>query len=296
VMSSATSSVDAMSRLIKVYVNRSRIRIMSLKERLSSITKGDSNVCDYLCSIRSIGDDLALIGHSVDDIYLVIVALNDLGLAYREFCASIHTRDTPLLFYQLFDKLVNYEIFLQREERQQSSFPVTANHVSHPSFSHGHHKRSMPSPSGVSPARGNLSSSHPRNSSSRAPLICQYCDRRDHTAKTCYKLHGYPSNHSRHQANMVNKEPLWLLDSGTSHHVTRDLANLTLAHDYTGNDKLVVANGKGLTITHSGSTSFPTFSSPLHLNNVLYVPDISQNLLSISQLCQSNFVSIEFFP
>jgi len=82
------------------------------------------------------------------------------------------------------------------------------------------------------------------------------------------------------------------LDSSVSHHVTGDLGNLTLAHDYTGNDKLVVVNGKGLTITHNGSTSLPTSSSPLHLNNVLYVPDISQHL---SQLCQSNFVSIDFF-
>ena len=154
----------------------------------------------------------------------------------------------------------------------------------------------MSSPGRVSLAQGNLSSSHPRNSSSRSPFICHYCDRPGHIDKTCYKLHGYPSNHSRRQANMVNKEPPWLLDSGASHQVTRDLANLTLAHDYTSNDKLVVANGKGLTITHSGSTSLPSSSSPLHLNNVLYVPDISQNLLFVSQLCQSNFVSIEFFP
>ena len=275
VMPSATSSANAMLRLTKIYANQSRTQIMSLKERLSSITKGDSNVCDYLCSICSIVDDLALIGHYVDDLDLVIMTLNGLGPAYLEFCESIYTRDTPLLFDKLFDKLVNYEIFLQREERQQSSFPVTANHVSHSSFSHGHYKRSMSSPSGVSPAWGNLSSSHPRNSSSSSSLICQHCDHHGHTAKTCYKLHGYPSHNSHRQANMVNKEPLWLLDSDASHHVTRDLANLILAHDYTGNDKLVVANSKRLTITHSGSTSLPTSSSPLHLNNVLYVPGIS---------------------
>jgi len=48
VMSSATSSADAMSRLTKVYANWSRTRIMSLKERLFSITKGDSNIYNYL--------------------------------------------------------------------------------------------------------------------------------------------------------------------------------------------------------------------------------------------------------
>jgi len=133
----------------------------------------------------------------------------------------------------------------------------------------------MSSPNRASPAQGNPSSSHPRNSSSKSPLIFQYCDRRGHNAKTCYKLHGYPFNHSRRQVNMVNKdsgsEPSWLWASGVSHHVIGDLANLTLAHDYTSNDKIVVANGKGLTITHNGSTSLPISSSPLYLNNFIYV-------------------------
>jgi len=87
---------------------------MSLKECLSSITKGETNVCDYLSSIRYVTDELTLIGHSVDDLDLVIVALNGLSPAYCEFCAAILTHDTPLLFFdELFDKLVDYEIFLQ---------------------------------------------------------------------------------------------------------------------------------------------------------------------------------------
>ena len=87
-----------------------------------------------------------------------------------------------------------------------------------------------------------------------------------------------------------------MLDTGASHHVTRDLANLSLANDYHGDDQLIVANGKSLPITHSGSTHINTPTSPLHLTNVLYVPTISQILISVSQLCQTNHVSIEFFP
>ena len=97
VMSSATSSADAMLRLTKVYGNRSRTRIISLKEHLSSIIEGDSNVCDYLRFIHFVADELTLIGHFVDDLDLVIVALNGIGPVYREFCAAIHTRDTLLL-------------------------------------------------------------------------------------------------------------------------------------------------------------------------------------------------------
>jgi len=69
-----------------------------------------------LHSIHSVADALALIEHSVDDLDLVIVALNGLGFACCVFCAAIRTRDTPLLFNELFDKLVDYEIFLQQEE------------------------------------------------------------------------------------------------------------------------------------------------------------------------------------
>nr|KYP45811.1 hypothetical protein KK1_032629 [Cajanus cajan] len=74
----------------------SHARIISLKERLSSITKGMSSVHDYLRNICSIVDELALIGHPVDDIDLVIAALNGLGPTFREFSASIRTRDSPL--------------------------------------------------------------------------------------------------------------------------------------------------------------------------------------------------------
>ncbi|WVZ24058.1 hypothetical protein V8G54_002602, partial [Vigna mungo] len=48
VMSSATSSADAWTTLMKAYANRSRNCIMSLKERLASITKCNSSISEYL--------------------------------------------------------------------------------------------------------------------------------------------------------------------------------------------------------------------------------------------------------
>lgn len=71
---------------------------MFLKEHLSSASKSTSSVGDYLRSIRIIADKLSLIGHFVDDLDLVITALNGLGPSFCEFTASIRTRDTLLLF------------------------------------------------------------------------------------------------------------------------------------------------------------------------------------------------------
>jgi len=70
---------------------------MSLKERLSTVKKGTSSVHEYLRSIRTIADELALINHPIDDMDLVIAALNGLGPSFREFTASIRTRDTPVM-------------------------------------------------------------------------------------------------------------------------------------------------------------------------------------------------------
>src|ERR1044072_6912556 len=114
-MSSADTSAQAWRKLQQAYSSRSRSRIMSLKERLTSISKGSSSVSDYLHSIRNIADELALIGHSIDDLDLVIHALIGLGPSFREFIASVRARDSPISFDALYDKLVDFEIFIQWE-------------------------------------------------------------------------------------------------------------------------------------------------------------------------------------
>ena len=68
-----------------------------------------------------------------------------------------------------------------------------------------------------------------------------------------------------------------------------------LTAPYHGKDHLFVGEGTTLRISHIGKTKLTTHSYTLHLNNVLHVPNMSQNLLSISQLCSSNPISVEFF-
>ena len=49
-------------------------------------------------------------------------------------------------------------------------------------------------------------------------------------------------------------------------------------------------------IAHTGSTSLKLPSKSFHLKNVLHVPNASKNLISISQFCDTNQCSLEFFP
>lgn len=58
----------------------------------------------------------------------------------------------------------------------------------------------------------------------------------------------------------------------------------------------MIGDGTGLPITHTGSVSLPSSRKSFKLDEVLCVPSIKKNLISVSQLCTSNKVSVEFFP
>ncbi|KAH9793888.1 hypothetical protein KPL71_004697 [Citrus sinensis] len=93
----------------------------------------------------------------------------------------------------------------------------------------------------------------------------------------------------------------WYLDSGATHHLTNDMANMHVSNEFRGNDKLIISDGKGLSITHVGNANFKVQSSKtqsastcIALKDILLVPSITKNLISVSKLTTDNDLSIEF--
>jgi hypothetical protein len=92
-------------------------------------------------------------------------------------------------------------------------------------------------------------------------------------------------------------DPNWYPDSGATHHVTSDLANLNVhADEYQGSEQIRVGNGTSLPIHHIGTTQFSTPTTTFRLNNVLHVPDISNNLLSVHKFTNDTNTFMEFHP
>jgi hypothetical protein len=85
------------------------------------------------------------------------------------------------------------------------------------------------------------------------------------------------------------------LDSRASHYITQDLDQLHLSQTYNGSDKLIVGDGSGLPISNLGKTVLYTPFHPLYLSNVSHLRNILQNILSVSSLCHSNPIGIDFF-
>ncbi|GJY44007.1 putative RNA-directed DNA polymerase [Tanacetum coccineum] len=77
-------------------------------------------------------------------------------------------------------------------------------------------------------------------------------------------------------------------------HVTPDLAAIDISEAYYGDDALHVGNGKGLPILHIGSSKVYSSQKTFSLKNILHVPEISHNLLSVQKFCHDNDVFSEF--
>ena len=86
------------------------------------------------------------------------------------------------------------------------------------------------------------------------------------------------------------------MDSRATHHVIGELTNISHHQSYEGPDDILLGDGSGLEITHTGSFKLPAHSKSFCLSNVLCVLSIRKNLISVSKLCKTNNASIEFFP
>lgn len=155
---------------------------------------------------------------------------------------------------------------------------------------------------------------------------CQICEKIGHTALKCY--FRYNSNYSGNQGQNNNGNPSanvaqanqdtnnsqrisnqneaatidhiqddsWYPDSGATNHITHNLDNLNLGcKEYKGNKSVSMGNGKKINISHIGN-AYITGKKQLYLHNLLRVPKITKNLISVSQFANDNSVYFEFFP
>ncbi|KAM2437268.1 hypothetical protein ACFX1W_014395 [Malus domestica] len=130
---------------------------------------------------------------------------------------------------------------------------------------------------------------------------CQICGNTSHEAIDCFdrmnpdisgkippaKLAAMCAHYTSNPSHSS-----WLIDSGATSHITNDIANLSSPSPYTGEDKVYIGDGKGLSINHIGSSLLHTPNTSFKLNNVLHVPQMKHNLLSAFQIFKDNSCSL----
>lgn len=271
--------------------------------------------------IRVCADHLAILGDPVkpeDLIERVLEGLqDDQDSKYQAVIDATNARDSLISFDELHEKLLTKEV----------SIRTTPNPTPLPASVHATNTRNFPQ---TTPNQyQGQSESYSRNHSHQKQPVnnfkqnnhtksggyqgkCQWCHAHGHSLYRCPIFQQRfptarptlpPTSNNQmtppqaHVATASNATPptSWLLDTGSTHHVTQDMSNLSLHHPYDGTEEIVIGNGAGVPITHIGSLTLPTTSSKLiHLSNILCAPTMTRNIISISQLCADNNLLIEF--
>lgn len=85
------------------------------------------------------------------------------------------------------------------------------------------------------------------------------------------------------------------MDSGATSHMASDDGILSTSHT-SHPFRVIVGDGSSMPISRSDNTLLSTPScSPFLLNNVLIVPSLVRNLLSVRKFTRGNSCSIEFY-
>ncbi|GMI72814.1 hypothetical protein HRI_000950700 [Hibiscus trionum] len=168
------------------------------------------------------------------------------------------------------------------------------------------------------------------NGGGRTRIQCQICGKLGHLAIRCYHRfdqsfdgsstvlvnncyvtddseesagdEGFVQDGSLQNSAAVTSDELgygdaaWYPDSGATTHLTPDAGMVSNSSIYHGTGKVSVANGMTVPISKIGEASLNSRTRPLFLNNLLHVPTIKKNLMSVSQFTKDNNVSIEFYP
>lgn len=86
----------------------------------------------------------------------------------------------------------------------------------------------------------------------------------------------------------------WHPDSGATNHITSNIQNLNLGNS-TCTQNVHMGDGEAIRISYVGNESIKG-KRQLYLNNLLRVPKIKKNLISVSQFANDNNAYIEFHP
>ncbi|GKE23822.1 hypothetical protein Tco_1435334 [Tanacetum coccineum] len=86
----------------------------------------------------------------------------------------------------------------------------------------------------------------------------------------------------------------WNMDTSASSHLNDSIFSLTGIFNLCIYPSVLVGDGYSIPVINYGHSVLPTPHRPLHLNNVLFTPNIIKNLIYVRQFVCDNYYTVEF--
>ena len=109
-ITSASSVAKAWTHLERTYSSKSYTCIMGLQEILGNTAIKNMSIVDYMQTVKSISETLALAGSPMSDVKLIHAALKRLDLEFKFLSDAIRARDSFISFEELHNKLADHEL------------------------------------------------------------------------------------------------------------------------------------------------------------------------------------------
>jgi hypothetical protein len=299
------SASSLWNTLLTMFASQARARVMQIYFQLATVKKGTNSIIEYFQTIKTLSDTLAAAGHPLNDFDSVSFLLKGLDSEYDPFVTSVTTKVDPLSIDELYGHLLAHEMRLEQQIPSIDVHPPVANITTRTSNFRGRGGRSSNRGRGSFNNRRRGSNFSTDAASSRP--ICQICGKPGHTAVCCYyrqdqsessqQPEPYQSSNPQgyYSTLTLPAEELWYPDTSATHHLTGHLQNLLLAQkEYHGQDQIRIGDGTGLNISHTRTASLPLSRRKFILQQILHVPSICKNLLSVRKFALDNSVFFEF--
>ncbi|KAJ9553217.1 hypothetical protein OSB04_017262 [Centaurea solstitialis] len=107
-ITNASSSYEAWKILADTYASPSRGHIKQLQYH--------QTVTNYMHNVKTIVDELAILGKKLDQEDITNTVLNGLDqTTYKPILDAVHAKDSPISFNELHEKLINQELALAQQ-------------------------------------------------------------------------------------------------------------------------------------------------------------------------------------
>lgn len=255
----ATTPKEAWDRLANTFESKSLYRKVLLLRQLHRIDYTQYNgMAEYIEAVMRLVQQLADIGKVIDDSEVAEILL--IGLP-QEFEVLVSTLETACLTRELTSEIVRARLMQEDHRRSQ--------HADNGNSAYYTKKKKV--------------------------IVCDYCKRHGHTTKRCYKKKNLEKKKKEEHtlvasAFTASSRPTeFIVDSGATAHMC---ANPHLVTDcQQQKSTITVANGHLLHSNHIGKVCI---SAGINLKNVMVVPELSNNLMSVSQIVDQGYVVVFF--
>ncbi|KAI4324069.1 hypothetical protein L6164_023634 [Bauhinia variegata] len=83
--------------------------------------KETSSIGGYLRFLKTIADELNLIGYLLDDVNLILYYLSGLGFNFKDIATVLRSQPFLFMYDQIYEQLTNHELQLSHEEKNNVS-------------------------------------------------------------------------------------------------------------------------------------------------------------------------------